>query len=287
MKVSIITVTYNSEKYLADCIQSVRKQNYKNIEHIIIDGKSTDGTVNIIRDNAASIAHWVSESDRGMYDAINKGLHLATGDIVGILNSDDMLASADVIRSIADCFKTTNTDTVYGDLVYVDPKNTHKVVRFWKGIAYKRFRFKYGWMPAHPTFYMRRELIHEYGLYENHYFTAADYEFMARYLFHYKVSAVYLEEMIVKMRMGGASNSNMAGRIRANRRDYLAMKINKIPFPLVVSILKPLIKIPQFKNSFGRKVVKKNNDPHYFNSSLSYFPADGKPLSAHVEFVQS
>ncbi len=286
MKFSIITVTYNSEKYLEDCIRSVRKQNYKNIEHIIIDGKSTDGTLRIIENNKQHIAHWVSETDRGMYDAINKGLQMATGDIIGILNSDDMLASADVIRSIADCFETTHTDSVYGDLVYVHPENTKKIIRFWKGQSYKRSRFRYGWMPAHPTFYMRRELLQQYGLYENHYFTAADYEFMARYLYRHRISSTYLETMIVKMRTGGASNINFKMRLRANRRDYLAMKINKIPFPFIVSILKPLIKIPQFKNSFRQQVVKKDNDPNYFNSSLSYFPADGIPLSTHAELVQ-
>ncbi len=286
MKFSIITVTYNSEKYLADCIRSVHKQNYKNIEHIIIDGKSTDGTIKIIEDNVEHISHWISETDRGMYDAINKGLQLATGDVVGILNSDDMLATADVIRSIADCFETNKTDAVYGDLVYVAPENTQKVLRFWKGVSYKRFRFRYGWMPAHPTFYMRRELIQQYGLYENHYYTAADYEFMARYLYKYRISATYLEAMIVKMRTGGASNTNIKTRLRANRRDYLAMKKNKIPFPFLVSILKPLIKIPQFKGSFRKKVVKKSSDPNYFNSSVSYFPADGQSLSAHAELVQ-
>lgn len=286
MKFSIITVTYNSEKYLADCIRSVQRQNYKNIEHIIIDGNSTDDTVKIIREYEHHVAHWISESDRGMYDAINKGLKLATGDIVGILNSDDMLASADVIRSIADCFETTNTDSVYGDLVYVQPADTKVVVRSWKGSAYKRFRFRYGWMPAHPTFYMRRSLVQQYGLYENHYFTAADYEFMARYLYRHRISATYLDTMIVKMRTGGASNVNFKMRLRANRRDYLAMKINKIPFPFIASILKPLIKIPQFKNSFSKRAVKKEREPDFFNSSLSYFPSDGIPLATHAELVQ-
>ena len=152
MKISIITVTYNSEKYLADCIDSVRKQNYRDIEHIIIDGKSTDGTLQIITENSKYISSWISETDRGMYDAINKGIQMATGDIIGVLNSDDMLASADAIRTIVDCFAHTQTDSVYGNLVYVDPLNTQKIIRFWKGNSYKRYRFRYGWMPAHPTF---------------------------------------------------------------------------------------------------------------------------------------
>jgi glycosyltransferase len=226
MKVSIITVTKNSDRHLADCISSVRRQNYKNIEHIVIDGLSTDKTLEIIRQNENFIDCWISEADRGMYDAINKGISLATGDIVGILNSDDMLASADAIRSIVDCFETTGTESVYGDLVYVDAESTQKVIRYWKGNSYKRYRFRYGWMPAHPTFYMKRELIEKYGLYENHYYTAADYEFMARYLFLHKVSAQYIDSMLVKMRCGGISNVTLKSSLRAIRRDFLAMKRN-------------------------------------------------------------
>ena len=155
-----------------------------------------------------------------------------------------MFASADAVKSIVDCFETSDTDSVYGDLVYVDAGNTQKILRYWKGVSYKRFRFRYGWMPAHPTFYMRRELIQQYGAYENHYYTAADYEFMARYLFLHKISSTYIDTMLVKMRSGGISNENIKSRLRANRRDFLAMKKNKIPFSFIVSILKPLIKLP-------------------------------------------
>lgn len=274
MKVSIITVTFNSERYLADCIASVRKQTYNNIEHIIVDGKSTDGTLKIIQRNASSIARWISETDRGMYDAINKGINMATGDIIGILNSDDMLASPDVIMDIVACFDEKKIDSVYGDLVYVDPGNPQKVMRYWKGLSYKRSRFNYGWMPAHPTFYIRRELIAEFGEYENHYYSAADYEFMARYLYSHKVSSCYIPKMIVKMRNGGVSNSNFYRRFRANRRDYLAMKKNKIPFAFLVSILKPLIKIPQYKSSLGHKVSNPNKPHKFFSTTVLFFPAD-------------
>ena len=276
MKVSIITVTYNSEKYIADCIASVRKQTYSNIEHIIVDGKSTDNTLKIIQKNSSSIAHWISETDRGMYDAINKGIKMASGDIIGVLNSDDMLASADVIMDIVACFDEKKIDSVYGDLVYVDPANPQKVMRYWKGLPYKRSRFTYGWMPAHPTFYIRRELIDRFGGYENHYYTAADYEFMARYLYGHKISSCYLSKMIVKMRNGGVSNSNIYRRLRANRRDYLAMKINKIPFAFLVSILKPLIKIPQYKSSLGHKVGNPNKPHKFFSTTVLFFPADAK-----------
>ena len=274
MKVSIITVTMNSEKYLSDCIRSVVQQNYKNIEHIIIDGKSTDGTLSIIQKNSNSISYWISEADRGMYDAINKGLQIATGDIVGILNSDDMFASADSVRSIVDCFHTTGTDSVYGDLIYVDPENTQKVIRYWKGEMYKRYRFRYGWMPAHPTFYMRRDLIKQYGLYENHYYTAADYEFMARYLFLHKVSSTYIDSMLVKMRSGGLSNITLKSRFRANRRDFLAMKKNKIPFSFFVSVLKPLIKIPQFKSSYAKQYMLTDTEEPIFIPPIPYLVSE-------------
>ena len=246
MKVSIITPTYNSQKYLEDCIQSVIKQGYKNIEHIIIDGKSQDDTISIIKKYERHIAQWVSETDRGMYDAINRGIKMATGDIIGILNSDDMLNSEDVITEIVNAFETKKVGAVYGDLNFVVAENTEKVFRIWKGKPYKRSRFKFGWMPAHPTFYIKRSLVEEFGGYESHYFSAADYEFMARYLFHHRVSAYYLPKLIVKMRMGGQSNKNIYQRLRANRRDYLAMKKNKIPFAFIVSILKPLSKLHQF-----------------------------------------
>lgn len=246
-KVSIITVTYNSEKFLEDCIHSVQGQHFKNIEHIIIDGKSTDGTVAIIKKYENGIARWVSEPDNGIYDAINKGMAMATGDVIGILNSDDVLDNDDVITKIVKTFVSQKTDVVYGDLEVVAQDDTNKVLRIWKGQPFNRNRFKYGWMPAHPTFYVKRSLIEQFGGYETHYFTAADYEFMARYLYKHKVSATYLPSLIVRMRTGGASNVNLKQRLRANRRDYLAMRRNKIPFPLIASILKPLIKVHQFR----------------------------------------
>jgi len=247
MKVTIITVTFNSEKFLEDCINSVINQQYANIEHIVIDGASTDGTLAIIEKYQDHITHWVSEKDDGMYDAINKGMRMATGDIIGTLNSDDTLSSPTVINEIVNAFEEQKVDSVYGDLVYVDPMNTQKIIRVWKGVEYKRSRYKMGWMPAHPTFYFKRKLLDQYGFYETHYFTAADYEFMARYLFYFRVSSYYIPKLIVRMRTGGMSNVSLAKRFRANRRDYLAMKRNRIPFPFFVSLLKPLIKLHQYK----------------------------------------
>jgi len=247
MKVTIITVTMNSEKFLEDCINSVISQQYANIEHIIVDGGSTDSTLDIILKYQEHIASWVSEKDDGMYDAINKGMRMATGDIIGTLNSDDTLSSPTVIDEIVNAFDEQKVDSVYGDLVYVDPINTQKIIRVWKGVPFKRSRYKFGWMPAHPTFYFRRKLLDQYGYYETHYFTASDYEFMARYLFYFRVSSYYIPKLIVRMRTGGMSNVSLAKRLRANRRDYLAMKRNRIPFPFFVSLLKPLIKLHQYK----------------------------------------
>lgn len=247
MKVTIITVTMNSEKYLEDCINSVISQQYTDIEHIIVDGGSTDGTVDIIKKYSDHIAKWISEKDDGMYDAINKGMRMATGDIIGTLNSDDTLSSPTVIDEIVRSFNEQKVDAVYGDLVYVDPVNTQKIIRVWRGLPYKRSRYKMGWMPAHPTFYFRRKLLDQFGYYETHYFTASDYEFMARYLYYYRVNAYYIPKLIVRMRTGGMSNVSLYKRLRANRRDYLAMKRNRIPFPFFVSLLKPLIKLHQFK----------------------------------------
>ena len=246
MKVTIITVTLNSEKYLAQCIQSVLDQTYKNIEYIIVDGKSVDSTIDIINQNSSGITKWISEPDKGMFDALNKGMKMATGEIIGVLHSDDVFASPDVLASVVKAFEEQQVDTLYGDLQYVYEEDINKLYRKWEGKPFKRSRFKTGWMPAHPAFYFKRELLEKYGNYETHYFSAADYELMARYLYRYKLSSYYLPKLLILMRRGGLSNNNIFKRLRANRRDYLAMKANGIPFSFFVSILKPLSKLHQY-----------------------------------------
>jgi glycosyltransferase len=252
MKITLVTATFNSEQYLEDSIKSIIAQTYKNIEHIVIDGKSTDGTLSIIKKYEPHISKWISETDRGMYDALNKGMQMATGDVIGLVHSNDILASPDVIQTIVDSFNREKADVVYGDLEYVDPADLNKIYRVWKGKPYNRNLFRTGWMPAHPTFYIRRELVEKYGGYQSHYFSSADYEFMARYLYKHRLSAYYIPKLIVKMRRGGQSNSNLKKRLRANRRDYLAMKKNGIPFPFLVSILKPLSKLHQYTGRPGK-----------------------------------
>lgn len=269
MKVTIITVTYNSAKFLEQSLQSVISQHYSDIEHIIIDGGSTDGTLDIIKKYQPHIARWISEKDSGMYDAINKGMRMATGDIIGTLNSDDMLASRDVVTAIVNNFTRYNAEAVYGDIVYVQQDNTQKVLRTWNGDEYSREKIKYGWMPAHPSFYIRKKIIERCGFYETHFYTAADYEFMIRYLYFHSVNACYLPKLIVRMRSGGMSNGSISRRLRANRRDYLAMKKNKVPFAMFISILKPLRKIHQFKNIFTNSfayLFKETLAPDFINA---------------------
>lgn len=245
-KVSIITVTYNSEKYLEQCILSVLSQNYPSIEYIIIDGNSNDGTKDIIRKYESRIARWISEPDAGMFDALNKGMAISTGDIIGMLHSDDIFGSFDVISTVVKAFDEKKVDSLYGDLVFVYPDDTDRLYRLWNGKPYDRNLFKKGWMPAHTTFFFRKELIGKYGNYITHYYSSSDYELMLRYLYKNRVSSYYLPRLIVKMRKGGLSNNSLYRRLRANRRDYLAMKANGIPMPFIISILKPLSKLHQY-----------------------------------------
>ena len=185
-----------------------------------------------------------------MYDAINKGIQMASGEIIGILNSDDLLANADVISTIVKCFENEEIDSLYGDLVYVDTTDINKIIRVWKGLPYKRIRFSFGWMPAHPTFYIKKSVIEKYGGYDPFFLSAGDFEFMSRLLYKHKISSFYLSKLIIKMRIGGQSNASISKRLTANRMDYLAMKKNNILFPRLISILKPFRKIPQFFKSF-------------------------------------
>ncbi len=245
MKISIITVTHNAGDFLRTCIESVQQQSYPDIEYIIIDGKSTDNTLNIAAfyDN---ISQLVSEKDQGMYDALNKGIALATGDVIGILNADDFLATDNVIANISNLFEINKAGVVYGDLWYVDKNDTDKVIRKWKSQPYKKGIFQMGWMPAHPTFYARRELFEKYGNYRLDMGSAADYELMLRFMHKFRVQSVYLPQVMVKMRAGGMSNHSIKARLKANQADLAAMKVNGLKYPRIAAFLKPLRKMPQF-----------------------------------------
>ncbi len=248
MKVSIITITYNSEKYIENTIQSVVNQDYENIEYIIVDGLSTDNTLDIVNRYQDKISKIISEKDNGLYDAINKGIKAATGDIIGLIHSDDFLASDNVISKYVEKFKNTNAEGVYANLHYVDQHNTNKLIRNWVSGEYKQGLFKKGWMPPHPTFYVKKEVYERYGLYRDDIFkSAADYEFMLRVIHKHQIKVAYLPIVTVKMRMGGVSNASLKNRLKANKEDQLAWEINNLKMPVLLPVLKPLSKLKQYK----------------------------------------
>jgi len=246
MKVSIITVVFNNRKTILDTIESVNDQKYNDKEYIIIDGGSTDGTIDILKNYDNNIDIFISEKDRGMYDAINKGISVASGDVIGLLHSDDVYTSENTLSRIANTFFDLNVDSTYGDLIYIDRHNPDKIVRKWKSGQYERSKFLYGWMPPHPTFFVKRHLFNKYGYYDLSFKNAADYELMLRFLYKYKISTYYIPEVLVKMRTGGKSNESLKNRLIANGQDNRAWKKNDLAPRFYTRYLKPLHKISQF-----------------------------------------
>ncbi len=246
MKISIITVSYNSEKTIEQTILSVLGQDYNNIEFIIIDGNSTDSTQKIIEKYRSQISKVIIEKDNGIYDAMNKGIKIATGDVIGILNSDDEYFSNKAVSAIVNKFKHEEIDALYADLVYVQEENTSKIVRYWKSGKYSEGKFMWGWMPPHPTFYVKKTIYGKFGLYHSEMKSAADYEMMLRLIHKNKIKIGYLEEIVVKMRVGGISNSSIQNRIRAHREDYKAWELNNLKPYFFTLFLKPLSKLTQF-----------------------------------------
>ncbi|QEC68020.1 glycosyltransferase [Panacibacter ginsenosidivorans] len=245
MKVSIITAAFNSESTIRDTLQCITEQDYPEIEHIIVDGKSTDNTISVVK-AFPHVAKIISEPDKGIYDAMNKGISIASGEIVGILNSDDIYTHSNVISKVAEIFKDSSVMALYADLQYVAANDLNKVLRSWKSGPFKRKNFYYGWMPPHPAFFVRKEMYNKYGLFNTSLRSAADYELMLRFLVKHEVTPVYLPEVIVKMRNGGISNANLRNRWRANREDNMAWKFNELKPYFFTVYLKPLRKISQF-----------------------------------------
>ena len=243
-KVSLITVCYNAEASIKRCIESIVSQDYPDYEHIVIDGGSTDNTLEIINSFSDKVSIIVSERDKGVYDAMNKGIRLAGGDIVGTLNADDYFASNDVLSTVAERFAGTTADIVYGDLDYINLNET--IQRKWRTRAYKHGFYNWGWMPPHPTFYCKKELFEKFGYYRLDYGTAADYELMLRFMHRHRVRAVHLNKVMIKMQCGGLSNKNPTNRVKAWKYDLKAMRHNSILYPLIAVILKPLRKIGQY-----------------------------------------
>ena len=248
MKVSIITISYNSAETIEDTIKSVVGQDYPNIEYIIIDGASKDETLSIIGKYKDKIAKVVSERDKGIYDAMNKGVENATGDIIGILNSDDYYYDESVISEVVRLFEKENTDGLYADLVYVDRADSDKVIRYWKSGEYQPGKFLKGWMPPHPTFFVKKEVYEKFGLYSTDLRSAADYEFMLRVIHKHNISLSYMPRILTKMRVGGMSNVSLKNRWKANMEDRRAWKINGLKPKWYTLTVKPLSKILQFLN---------------------------------------
>jgi glycosyltransferase involved in cell wall biosynthesis len=245
MKISIITATCNSALTVTDTLKSVAGQEYKNIEHIIIDACSVDDTLRIAR-SFPHIAKIISEKDKGIYDAMNKGIALATGDVIGILNSDDVYMNERVISTIASAFAEEKVQATYGDLQYVKHHNMDRVVRTWRTGGFNKRKFYYGWMPPHPTFFVRKKVYDEIGLFNLSLHSSADYELMLRVLLKHEMPVHYIPEILVKMRVGGISNASFRNRIRANKEDRLAWKINGLQPYFFTLYAKPIRKIPQF-----------------------------------------
>lgn len=245
MKVSIITATYNSASTIRDTLESVAQQTYSNIEHIIIDGLSKDNTLDIVKEYP-HVAKVVSEPDKGIYDAMNKGIQYCTGGIIAILNSDDFYASNAVIEDVVDEMKKYGVEALYGDLEYVNRNDLTKVVRKWRSNYYKKKNWLNGWMPPHPTFFVKKEVYERYGKFDLSLKSAADYELMLRFLYRHNVSTTYLPYVLVKMRTGGQSNVSIANRYRANLEDRKAWKKNDLKPRFYTIFWKPIRKVIQY-----------------------------------------
>lgn len=244
MKISIITPVYNRKHCIADCIKSVLSQKYNNVEHIVIDGKSTDGTTHEIEFYKAKLACYISETDDGLYYALNKGIHRATGDIIGILHSDDLFYSPETLNQIAEAFTFSGADIVYANGVFVDQENIEKVKRLYPSKPFRKKYLNYGWIPLHTTIFVRREIYENYGLYNPHFTIASDYEISLRWFKDDNIKKFFLNEWIVKMRLGGYSTS-AKHQVKKSKQDLLIIKQYELKgwFTLACKIGR---KIPQY-----------------------------------------
>jgi len=248
MKISIITVAFNSAETLRDTIESVLKQTYTNIEYIIVDGLSKDSTVDIIKEyepNFKNRLKWISEKDQGLYDAMNKGIRLATGDVIALINSDDLFAESTAIEKMVKCFKNhPEADAVYANLYYVSQNDTDKIVRNY--ICGNQRPFKYGWHPAHPTFYVKREIYQRYELFDLNLEFAADFELMLRFIEKYNIKLVYLKDSLVKMRLGGKTSKSFENIRKGNIECFRAFKKNGLSVSYLYPVFRLFPKLKQF-----------------------------------------
>lgn len=250
IKISLITVVLNSASTIEDCLKSVRSQTYRDIEHIVIDGGSSDGTLDILERYHDGLAVLESGPDAGIYDALNKGFSMASGEVVGILHSDDLLADESVLEAVAGIMPRNGSDSCYGDLIYVDRQRPDKIVRYWRAGDFRREKFEWGWMPPHPTFFARRAVYEKYGCFDLAFPMAADYELMLRLLYRHGISAAYLPRVLVKMRAGGTSRPGL-GTFKMAVENYRAWETNGLKYPPTL-LLKPFNKIGQLKGKPGK-----------------------------------
>ena len=246
MKISIITAVYNNVRTIRDCIKSVASQTYPDIEHIVIDGGSNDGTVDAIKKNETKIAQFMSEPDRGIYNALNKGINQATGEIIGFLHGDDFYATNKVIETVVSQMTSHEVESCYGDLVYVSKNDSSKVIRYWQSCPYHTGLFQRGWMPPHPTFFVKKKIYEEHGVFDHNFRISGDYEIMLRFLERYRVSTIYIPEVLVKMRMDGMSNRNLRNLLIKTSEDYHAWTVNSLHRRFYTIPWKILQKLPQF-----------------------------------------
>lgn len=248
IRISVITATWNCAKTLPDCLASLVRQDYDNMEHIIIDGASTDGTIDVVNQHINQVAFFKSEIDKGIYDALNKGIDLATGDVVGFLHADDLYTSDDVLSKVAKCFQDPSVCAVYGDLEYVSQNDINKVIRRWKSNSFKKQDLEWGWMPAHPTLYVRREWYSRIGGFDISYNIAADYLSILKLFLQPEFKVTYIPNVLVKMRLGGASNKSLKAVIYKSKEDWRALR--SCNFSMLSAILaiicKNLRKLSQF-----------------------------------------
>jgi glycosyltransferase len=244
MKISIVTVCRNSAATIGDTLRSVAAQRHRDIEHIVIDGASTDTTLEIVREHGTHVSCVLSEPDRGIYDAMNKGLALATGDFVGFLNADDAYANEKVLERIAGAASDSQSDVIYGDLVYVDQNDPVKVFRRWHSGAFAKSKLRFGWMPPHPTFYVRTQILKSQGGFDTRYRIAADYDCMMRSLLRPDARVAYVDDVLVHMRTGGASNHSLKAVVRKSREDLHIIRRQRLGGIFTLAC-KNLRKIPQ------------------------------------------
>lgn len=249
MKVSIITGTYNSEKYIGDCLTSIYNQDYPDIEHIIIDGASKDRTLEVIKNTNNRVSKVISEPDKGIYDAMNKGIQLAKGEIIGILNSDDFYNSNEVISRVVRAFEENQADCVYGNLYYVKPNNPSIIVRKWVTGPYnEKYGFRRGWHPAHPSFFVKKDVYKKYGYFQIDHKISADFELMLRFIERFKVKSTYLEYPMVRMRLGGESSNGIKSHFIGNRECFRAFKRNGVPVSWFYPVVRVGSKLKQYFN---------------------------------------